>query len=64
VPVDVIGSNDPLPTTMEVGLGYRGKVKCERVSGHEVMWEVAPELMYQSAGCYRVMVLNVDASDC
>ena len=50
VPVDVMGSNEPLQTTMEVGVGYRGKVKCERVSGHEVMWEVAPESKYQSAG--------------
>ena len=65
MPVEVIGNKEPLPTTIEVGVGYRGKVKRERVSGREVMWEVAPESKYQLfvAAWFRETVLKADARD-
>jgi hypothetical protein len=47
LPAAVTGSNEPSPTIMEEGMGYREVVGCERVRGSEVMWEVAPESKYQ-----------------
>jgi hypothetical protein len=66
LPAAVTGSNEPSPTIMEEGMGYREVAGCERVRGSEVMWDVAPESKYQLVdwGCWRVMVLNVEAGNC
>jgi len=40
-PVDVTGSKDPLPTTMDDGVGYREEVVCESELECDDMWEVA-----------------------
>jgi hypothetical protein len=65
-PVAVTGSKEPSLTTIEEGVGYREEVGCERVRESDVMWEVAPESKYHSlfGGCWRVMVLKVEARDC
>jgi len=36
-PVAVTGMTEPLPTTMDEGVGYRGEQACESVCGREVM---------------------------
>ena len=64
VPVEVTGSKEPLPTTMDEG--YRELKLWERLEESEVMWEVAPELKNQSvvAGWFRETVLKAEVSDC
>ena len=59
------GSREPLPTTMDEGLGYRGEKVCDRLLDEDVMWEVAPESKYHSVdgGYCSVAVLNAEASD-
>jgi hypothetical protein len=42
--VSTIGSREPLPTTMDEGVGYRREKVCERLLEEDVMWGVAPEL--------------------
>ena len=66
VPVAVTGSKEPSPTIIDEGKGYYEDKTCERVDELEVMREVAPESRYQSVvgGCWRVMVLKVNARDC
>jgi len=65
-PVEVTGSKELSPKIIDEGKGYCGDKTCERVDELEVMWVVAPESRYQSVvgGCWRVMVLKVDARDC
>jgi hypothetical protein len=47
-PVAVIGMKEPLPTTMDEGVGKQGTDVEERIPASLVMWEVAPESKYQS----------------
>jgi hypothetical protein len=47
-PVVVTGKKEPLSTTIEEGAGKQGGDVEERVPASEVIWEVAPELKYQS----------------
>jgi hypothetical protein len=39
---------EPLPTTMDEGAGKQGATMEERIPTSLVIWEVAPELKYQS----------------
>ena len=67
LPVDVMGSKEPLLTTIEQGVGYHEGTSCESVLELEDMWEVAPESKYHSMFCwgwFSVMVLKVDAREC
>jgi hypothetical protein len=59
----VTGSVEPLPTTIDEGVGYRRKEKCERVEDWDVMSEVAPESKYHSfdGGGVSVVVLKAEA---
>jgi hypothetical protein len=62
-PVAVTGSVEPLPTTIDEGIGYRGKKVCEREEDWDVMCEVAPESKNHSfdAGGFSVDVLKFEA---
>ena len=67
LPVDVMGSKEPLLTTIEQGVGYRERAICERELEERNMWEVAHESKYHSVFCwgwFSVMVLKVDAREC
>lgn len=63
-PVAVTGMTEPLPTTIDEGVGYREGRICEREEDWDVMWEVAPESKYQSPdeGGVRDVVLKAEAS--
>ena len=63
MPVEVTGSKELLPTTMDEG--YREVKLWVRVEESEVMWEVAPESKYQLfvAAWFRETVLKADARD-
>jgi hypothetical protein len=47
-PVVVTGMEEPLPTTMDEGAGKQGATMEERIPTSLVIWEVAPDLKYQS----------------
>lgn len=65
-PVETTGSSDPSPTTIDEGVDVVGGRERERVPVSDVIWEEAPESMYQSVvgGAARVIVLNALANAC
>jgi hypothetical protein len=46
--VAVTGIREPLPTTIDEGLGYHGNKACESEEDQDVICEVAPESKYHS----------------
>jgi hypothetical protein len=46
--VEVTGSSDPLPTTIEVGVEEERGWVVDRLSRSEIMWLSAPISMYRS----------------
>jgi hypothetical protein len=63
--VATTGSREPLPTTIDEGVGYRREKVCERMLEEDVMWEVAHESKYHSVdgGCCNISVLKAKAND-
>jgi hypothetical protein len=54
-PVAVTGKVEPLPTTIDEGVGYHGKRTCER----EEDWDV---MLGAEGGAFSVVVLKAEAS--
>ena len=63
--VEVMGSNDPLPTMIDEGVKDFGEKEDDKLSVSKVKCEEAPESMYQFVvgGGVSVIVLNVFVSD-